>query len=632
MPTLDTVISQVAGLRYALRPDGAARTVLGVWRAGRGDAPRRWEDGRQVSGWRGMLALIIGDPGRVPYGRLVAELSRADAAGIVIAAPAPDELLSAGRAHHLAVVQAATAAAGSVQYLAQAVADLRDGENKTARLLLEHATTPDAGRLVMRWLAETVDGQVLLASPYQVSPTMLAAGQVVPAEHITALAEGDLSTRDLQVEDDLPVRLTALDTDMPRHVLVVARRGGWPPPVQDAISQASRVLASWLQQTSLSDTERVPGRAAVLQMLLDGQLQPARRAAGQMRLAREVLFADEVRVCVISVRSTLRDAVMAALHHDLGGQGLVTPSTSHREHIVVVLVADDRIVARLRAYLSPRPWAYAGISGPKKLSMIEQAQDDALLALPAASNRPDRWAQFAPLPDLAAALPNGLAHRWQQSLLQPLESLTASKDARDLWLETTRLVMAHGSTVAAQVMEVNDNTVRRRATAVADVLGLDLGDFGDCIVLDLALRIRRLRLREPFRSGHPTLGELLETPQATEWARDLLSGVPDSLLHALIIWLDARAEGSHAVNRRAAERLGIAPKTLRRRLHEAEAPLGRTLVTSTPAEKASDDQAGQGRTQPRPATPERGIHDLALAAHIAGVLPRPILTPRHAQR
>lgn len=634
MPTLDDVISQIPGLRYAQRPGGAARAVVGVWPAG-GDTPRHWDDGREISGWRGMLALVSGEPGGAPFGPLVAAVAAGGAAGIVSCGPPPAALLSAARLHKLPVVEASTADTGQVEYLAQAVADLRDAETKPVRQLLKAATARDADRQVLAWLAEAVSGEVLLVAPYQVALPMLSAGQIVPGEPIAALAESDqLGAKELDV-DGTPVFLSALDTGTPRHVLVVARRGGWPPAVRSAMSQAGRVLASSLRQASLSEAGRVPVRTAVLQMLLDGQVLPARHAAGPLHTAHDVLYASQIRVCVISVRQTLRDAVTAALHHHLGAKGLVAPSTANPQHIVLIIVADDRILTRLRDYLAPRPWAYTGVSGPMPLDQAGTGHRHALQALAAATNRPsERWAQYAPLPDLASALPIDLAHRWQRARLEPLESLALSAGTRELWLETTRMVMTHGTTVTAQAMGVNPNTVRRRAAAVADVLGLDLADVGDRIVLDLALRIRRLRLRAPARSGHGTFGELLETHEAATWARNLLGQLPDpALLEVLVVWLDARLGGTEAVSRRAAERLGIAPKTLRRRLHEAETLLGRTLVTSTPAERAGRGTTGQPTLVPGSGSPsERGVHDLMLAAHITGALQRPILTSRHTQR
>lgn len=641
MPTLDEVVGRVAGLEYVARFDSAPRPVMGVWSTGRGDVPRRWENGREIAGWRGMLAVVTGTPGRVPYGAL----ARGGAAGLVARAPVPDELLSAGRHYRLPVV-AATSEAAPVEYLAQVVAGLRDAETtrqaRAVRRLLDSATSRDGDRQIKQWLADALGADVLLISPYQVGPPMLPTGRVVPADPIAALAGADLlEAKDLTLPgeddgDDILVRLTGLDTGVPRHVLAVARRGEWPPTTREAMSLAGQALASWLRQTSVGDAERVPIRTAAQQLLLDGQVSWARQAAAPLRgrgsvdRRHDVLTASQVRVCIISV-TTQRDAVMAALHHYLGSGGLVAPSLTRSQHIVVVIAADDRIVARLRDYLRPYAWAYAGVSGPWPLDQAGMAYRDARQALAGATDRADRWAVYESVPDLASVLPNGPAHRWQQDLLEPLmASPSPSEAARDRWLETTHLVLAYGTTAAAEITGTYPNTARRRAVAVASALGLDLADLGDSTVLDLALRIRRRRLREPARSRPITLGELLASPAADDWARNLLGRLhPPASPDLLATWLDTQLDGTEATAR-AAERLGIATKTLVARLHQAEDQLGRTLIT-TSAERGEQNQTAVG-DQDQTGQPERGVHDLVLAAHITKLLPRPILTPRHTDR
>ncbi len=638
MPTLDEVINTIPGLHYAVPPDGPARAaVMGVRSTGHG-SPRRWENGREVSGWRGLLALLTGSP--VQYGPLVRALAGGGAAGIVCAAPVPAGLVSAGRAHHLPVVEV-TAEAASAEYLAEAVFSLRDAEETahanslqkqldSARGLLTSAGKQDAVQAIRQWLEGAVGGEVMLVAPHQVGPPMLPSGQIVPREEIAALAEsGQIAAKEVTVEDGLSVRLSSLSTGMPHHVLAVAREGGWPKTAADAIALASPVLASWLRQAAVGDAERVPARTAVLQMLLDEQVQPAREAAKAIRVAHAVLHtAARVRVCVIS--SPSQDMVVSALHHHLGDKALVVP---YGETIVAVIVDDEKVLAALRRYLHPRR-AYIGVSGRHALDEVRVGHLHARQAMGAATDRPERWARYVPvLSDLASALPIGPAYRWQQDLLQPLEGLRPA--TRDLWLETTRLVMTHGTSVAAATMGVHYNSVRRRTAQISGALGLDPGDPGDSIVLDLALRIRRLRLRAPARSTPITLGELLETPAASAWARTMIGTLPPHLLEIVIVWLDAWADGADGANARAAERLGTMPKTLRRRLHEAEALLGRTLVTSAPLAGPDPTPGRVGSRPPQPPSTlpaERGINDLFLAATITGTLQRPVLTPRHTQR
>ncbi|SFF74576.1 PucR C-terminal helix-turn-helix domain-containing protein [Actinacidiphila alni] len=582
-----------------LRPEGGSRAVVGVWPAN--GIPARRE------GWRDMLAVVEPvNPGQAVS--LVDAVATAGAAGIVTDERAPTALLAAARARRLPVVVAREL---SVAFLAGAVAELRFAEQAAAAerstLLLrfsQELTGAESAAPLLQWLASEIGGQAILVMPYQ-TPSGPVGQEEVPGSRLEAVAEGSAFTDAYDTVDDWSVRLYGLAPEPPRSVLVVARRGGWPSPVSEAVSQTERLLTSWLGRRSSAEAERAPVRSSIVQMLLDGQIAPARRAAAALHLGAALFNGARAQVLVVSVRSPRRKVLAAALHQRLGADALVVPSPDDERHIVVVADDAERPRAAVRGILASHPGIYVGASRSAAVGDgLAEAYEQAQQAVTMATDLPDRWAAYDPAANLASALPSAPAHQWSGALLRPLAEWEPGR--RGTWLETTRVALAVGIVAAARKLGADRTTIRSRAEATAGAVGLDWSSQADRIRLDIALRVDRLRLRAPVSSVPTTLADLLATDEARIWAHGLFGRLGEDLHEFAVAWLTA-GQSTH----RTAEDLHLHPKTVRKRLREIEAALKRPLIQRS----GSSDGTNQ----------VNAVHDLFLAATVTGELDGPLL-------
>lgn len=629
MLTVGALVRRSGPLRLAAA-EGEGREVTGVWAAeGEGPHARR-------EGWTDLLAIVTRplDPDRCT--ELMTELARGGAAGVVSVVPAGGVLLSAARHHRLPVVEAVGC---TNLYLAQLVGDARGAE--TGRAVQEADADAERQRLLvdlacgkkedptglLRWLVEAIGGQrygqAHLIAPHG-RPPAVRGGLVLPHARIAALAQGTAAS-DSQADagSGWGLWLFGLGKEVPRPVLAVAHRGDWPPSALRSVTQAQEVLALWQRQRQAEEDSRARMRATVLQILMTGRVDEARRVAGPMKLSRAVLRAEAIQVCVIRGRASRREHLDTDLTRLLADDALVAAGDDAAQVVIVYAHGDDDVRGALRRLLDDDPSLYLGAGRPAPLDAVADGVREARAALVAAMDTPGRWAVYTPAPDIASALPGAEAHRWARDLLAPLGAWPPEQ--RTLYVEATRLHLAYGTvaaaprarrTLAAAERGVDRNTVRNRYLALSEAVGLDYEQLGDRVVLDLALRIDALRLRTPAYTGPPvTLDDLLHTKEARDWAEGMRTQLGDELMDALMIWLEC---GMHVA--RTATRLHVGPKMVRSHLRRAEALRGRLLIT--PAGRAGDIPLG--------------IHDLILAAYVAGApsapSSAPVLTPHHLGR
>jgi hypothetical protein len=588
------------------------QVVAGVWPAEDGPPSR----GGGLEDWTDILAVV--GPGEGDLDRLLSDLVRSGAAGVVTAGTASEALMSAALQCGLPVLEADCPRQVVLPRLAQVISDARAAEAERAgrsaiaatgslRRLLDLACGAEDVAGLQRWLMSAVGGQVHVVLPHRPVP-VLHDGLVLTTERITGVSEGARAT-DSEVTGGWAVRLYGVGHRLPRSVLVVARRGDWPAAAAEAATRAQQVLAMWDERRQAGETAGAQVRAAVLQLLMAGHADVARRVAGTLRLSPAVMRAGTVEVCVASTRASRRAELVADLQRRLGDEALIAPGPAdHADQAVIVHPhpGSGRVRDVLQDVQARQPGLYVGASLPVPPAALADGHRQASAALPQAVDAPNRWATYAPEGDLAAVLPDGPAHRWAADLLAALE--TWDPDRRDLCLKSTRLMLAYGPARAADRAGVTTETLRRRARAVAVAAGLDHRHHGDQAVLDLALRIQRLRSRTPARHGPAvTLDALLHTAEARAWADRRLDTAAEAT-GTLTAWLQ---NGLHTW--KTAARLGINIKTVHRRLHRAEQLSHQLLITPT----------AQGGDIPL------GIHDLILAAHIKAIPCPPALTPRH---
>jgi hypothetical protein len=614
--TLDTLISSAPDrLRRAGRVAGEGdRPVAGVWPADPANAPAR------ERGWRDVLAVLPAPS--VPAAQEAQEahdafgvqdagiraLARAGAAALAVSEPAPQRILEAAGRHRLPVLLTDPETC-TVPRLAQLLADLEAAAGRRVQDLLECAKQLSAGQEsaagVLHWLARTVDGQAVLLAPHR-PPPPLAGGLTLPADRVAALTDGRTQAATADV-GEWNARLYALGPAPPYDVLAVARArtAGWPPPVTEAVGMAELLLSSWLRMRSAADGERAPIRSSVLQMLMAGQVLAAQRAAHPLAMSPAVLTADQVRVYVVGGRAAHRDTLVSACHYHLGDAGLVVGCPVDDHQVIIVAAPDAPTEALLRDLVTGRKGFRLGASRPAPLDGIADAHGEATRALAAAGSSPGRYAVFTPDIELVRLLPAAAAGRWAAALLAPLDGWPPARRAE--WLDGMRLWLAYGPIGAARLAGFHRNTVRQRAETVGEALGLDLRRLADRIRLDLALRIDRLGLDAagPGTGCVPGLDELLADAAARRWAGEYLLRLDEDLLPTVVAWIEA---GQHTPA--AARRLGVHPKTVAARLRRAEAQVREPLV-SHPGAEGTTAQSANGVC---------GVHDLALAAHIAGAL------------
>lgn len=602
MPTLDTLISAAPDrLRRVGRVAGEGdRQVAGVWPADPEHPPAR------DRGWRDVLAVMTTPDARDAD---IRALAKAGAAALAVGEPAAPQVLRVAGRHGLPVLLTDPGTC-TVPRLAQLLADQEAAAGHRLRDLLgcvkQLSTAQDSAAGILDWLARAIGGQALLLAPHRPPPPP-AGGLTLPAGKVAELRDGTTQAASADT-GEWNVRLYALGPVPPHDVLAVARaRGaGWPRPVTEAVTAAELLLSSWLRLRAAADSERAPLRSSVLQMLMSGQLQAARRAAHPLAMSPEVFAADQVRVYVVGGRAAHRDTLVSACHHHLGGRGLVVGCPVDENQVIIVATPDATAEALLRGLVTRQDGFRLGSSRPVPLEGVAGAHGEATRALAAAGSSADRYAVFTPDIELVRLLPARAAGRWAAALLAPLDAWPPQRRAE--WLDGMRLWLAYGPIGAARLTGFHRNTVRQRAETVGEVLGLDLSRLAGRIRLDLALRIDELPGAGAGAAAAgpvPGFEELLAGAGAGRWAEEYLARLDEDLLPTVVAWI-----GADRHTTAAAGRLGVHPKTVAARLRRAEAQVRQPLI-SQPEAEGETGQSANGVC---------GAHDLVLAAHIAGAL------------
>ncbi|MFD8867204.1 helix-turn-helix domain-containing protein [Streptomyces sp. NPDC059590] len=476
-------------------------------------------------------------------------------------------------------------------------------------------------RAVLDWLSRQIDADVALvgsAGAVEAATTRFPR-QILPSLEPTLarLAGGRMAAAATEA-GALQVRLEALGPRAPRPVLVVAGASAPTPGAASLVSHAGSVIAL-LDRAQDADTtfrgyqhKAQQLRFAVFSALLAGDLTLARRMTTGAVPA--LLDAERLRVYLLHCTVEDRDR-LAQIHQDgagYHGTGLMVHCPAFKEHLICLVAADadaDPDTAHgqgtvLRRLVRENPHYALGISSPYPLGATAEAYGQALHALAAARQTPERVAAYLGRTPLVPLLPYEDASAWARAFLRPLGSTPRAT------LDITRLAVTFPRSAVARLLDISRNTVSHHLRRVETTLGLDLSDVRTRAALDLAFCLSGPHPDDVSggfggfggSGGHhgrptPTLDELLRTEPAHAWAREFLRPLQDTrgrALHTtLCAWIDANTDAQ-----RTARHLGLSRNTVRAHLRAAEHLLSRDLLTTG-----------------------SGIHDLVHALHITGLPP-----------
>lgn len=476
-------------------------------------------------------------------------------------------------------------------------------------------------RAVLDWLSRQIDADVALVGsagaveaaterfPQQILPSLEPA--------LARLAGGRMAAAATEA-GALQVRLEALGPRAPRPVLVVAGTSAPTPDAASLVSHAGSVIALLGRAQDADTTFRgyqhkaQQLRFAVFSALLAGDLTLARRMTTGAVPA--LLDAERLRVYLLHCTPEDRDR-LAQIHQDgsgYHGTGLMVHCPAFKDHLIC-LVADDADAdpdtahgqgTVLRRLVRENPHYALGISSPYPLGATAEAYGQALHALAAARQTPERVAAYLGRTPLVPLLPYEDAYVWARAFLRPLGSTPRAT------LDITRLAVTFPRSAVARLLDISRNTVSHHLRRVETTLGLDLSDVRTRAALDLAFCLSGPHPDDvsggfgdfggsggEYGRPTPTLEDLFRTEPAHAWAREFLHPLQDTrgrALHTtLCAWIDANTDAQ-----RTARHLGLSRNTVRAHLRAAEHLLSRDLLTTG-----------------------SGIHDLVHALHITGLPP-----------
>jgi len=447
------------------------------------------------------------------------------------------------------------------------------------------------------------------------------------------------------------VRLHAIGSEAPHHVLAAVRETPWPRHLSKLVDRAAGLVALLQHPLALrAQARRLEHSAAAvkvstLQYLMAGDVVQAARAIEPWLPG--LLTADACQVVVVECApGEERAAVAKACDTELEGRALVVMCPAEDAHVIVVCPrtedAGEDAVERLRPVVAAHPDRAAGASRPVEWTEVERAYTAAVQALTTARRQPDR----IHTDDGAAPLAHRLspaARAWAAALLAPLEKLPPAE--RKELADTARLGLALGPSKAARLIgraevaeatrltpaphvipdiplpqsegttRLHRNTVSKKLSRVMELVGLDRSRLADRAVLDLALQLDTLPPAPPG-TPIPTLEEVLAEDAARAWEAELLAPLTGSTatrdetdgavkqLGLLATWAE---HNGHAGD--TAEALRIHRNTATARLGEVASTIGRPLTE-----------------------PGRGQHEAYLALCIGetiplDTLPTPALSP-----
>ncbi|QUH00373.1 helix-turn-helix domain-containing protein [Saccharopolyspora erythraea] len=480
-----------------------------------------------------------------------------------------------------------------------AMADVRF-DQRDFRMLLREATRPDGTRMLLRWLAERLGvralllnrfGELVASYPEGPEPETARQPQDLLAEAADTIASV-LSQRFHSAVHDAgthSVRVLAVDAEQLGPVLVVARRGAFPDDANALIADVVRLLRlRWRADEAdrrRAELERAESlnREAILHMLMVGQLDGARRAAGALGQR----LPDVLRVYLVESAGGDRAAAARRCSLVCGHRAWIIPCPVYRDQLIVLVsAADAGALERLDDELHGLADGGLCIGAGEVVPLRDTAAgyQQAFHALAVARSDPARFALFSPRAELDALLGvEGVL--WARAVLSPLLDSTSERsqdpDSGEL-LATLQSWLSFYGRAAAQ-LKVHRNTVATRLRRIERTLSCDLTELETQAVLHLAVRLLdRPRRTAAVHGAVPDLDSVLDTDPVRQWAAAVLAPILDKdprlFLDTLRTWLvnNARLDSTAAA-------LGVSVPGARKRLLRIEEALGRSLLNGPSA-------------------------------------------------
>ncbi|MFE0138050.1 helix-turn-helix domain-containing protein [Streptomyces sp. NPDC059037] len=520
-----------------------------------------------AEGCSGLVVTIAARSGHQPYPQSLRDL--ADQIGVPL-------LTTAAPVEHWAGLHA------SIHQHRLATAEQRAAQlTSLVEQLPAQLADPRAMQRVADWLACALDAQVLVSEPDHV----LAASPSTAAEH---LAQAVIRQ---SVEGSTPdgscgphTQLISLASSCgAQTVLAVARRVRFDEPDLRLLQHAAKLLGlvdQACREYRVAADASQAARVAAVELLLAGEPGKARRVMAS--LTPGLLDADCGRVFVVQTDSVGRSGAVRRCETVTAGRALVVADPRDTGRILVIQPLrsghSDETVAQDLAHLvgAQGPVTSLGGSGVYSLSLLGEALHEAVSAARFALHQPDSVALSAQHTDLVSLLPPQAAQHWARHLLRPLEA----DHSWPLFRDTLPAALAYPNTVAARRLDLHRNTVTRRVARAGGLLGLDLTQVHNRIIVGLALELVTHRaLTESSAASHagepPALRDLLAKPHLHAWAEQLLcyAGADRrELLATAQAWLACAAHLEPT-----ARMLGLSEGTVRSHLRALEGHMSRDL-------------------------------------------------------
>lgn len=462
----------------------------------------------------------------------------------------------------------------------------RDAARDLHKMLREMAW-PNGTRRLLRWLAEQINGWAMLLGPG--GETLCAdPGPIpdLPPDAADVIESVVLQRRQAAATNVGACNVWALAIE-PEATLVVARQGAFPLSTKETISCAASLLrlqrrADLADRKSreLAQSESFI-REAVLQLIMIGQLDGARRSAGALRHE----LPDPLRVYVIEATVGGREEPARLCSKASGGRAWVIRCPVYSRHVIVLIPAgEDQTVAQLddalRTLTARMSEVCVGVGQTVALWETPIGYEQAFHALAVARTIPERFAVFGGHAELAKLIgPAGQG--WANEVLYPLLEFTPERnqdpDSYELMATLRSWLSFYGR--ASGQLKIHRNTLTARLRRIEGTLGCELDDLVTQTKLHLALRL--LGHSRGVRGEDPEgLGAVLRGAPVRRWAESLLSPVlvKESLVTTLRAWLsnNARLDATAAV-------LGVSVPGVRKRLVRIEEILGRSLLNGPSA-------------------------------------------------
>ncbi|WP_253916786.1 helix-turn-helix domain-containing protein [Streptomyces sp. MNP-20] len=439
---------------------------------------------------------------------------------------------------------------------------------------------PSALQRLADGLSQILGAHVLVSEPAQV----LAASPQAAAEHLAPaiICQSATGTHPGVAHTQL-ISLTS--TPRADIVLAVARSTPFTPADLRVLRTAARLMGlidqAHREYRAAADASRT-ARTAAGELLLNAEVGKAR--AVMDKLAPGLLSPETARVFVIETSPERRQAAVQRCEALTADLTLTMADPRHTGRFTVIQpIHPDTLVdtvpdALTRLVHESGPGASLGGSGVYSLPLLSEALHEACAAQRLAARQPDAVVLSAQHTDLLGLLPRQHARLWAHHLLRPLMRHT---NQWDQFRDTLPTELAHPNTVAARLLQVHRNTVKRHLTRAAELLSMDLGRVHHRVAVHLALEIVTQRSWPAPDDDTPAaslpLPSLLTGPELHAWATALLRPAhadPRPLLTTATSWLD---HGTHIEP--AARALGLSEATVRTHLRALENHTGRNLAS-----------------------------------------------------